>query len=383
MTLSDIYGPGCIFYPRAIEGFSDWLPSGSDVLDSLTGGQLAIAGDLPVVCSQGFDTPAARELMALGGVEPAPAQIHFGAGEALAALSRSRGGKIVMQHAWPRGALRGLEPWIALELIQYLNDKAKLGELVPAEHLPPRRIVGRAAYFAGADRALPVALKVVTGQSNGGGCGVMICRSNDDVADAARLFEKCDRIVVEQLLEIVRNPCLNFAVLRDGEVRYLGFADQDISREGKYRGNWMEENSPIPQAAIDIALEPVRRGAAMGYCGVAGVDLAFTPDGRILVLDLNFRLNGCTPMILLADSVRARTGGGVIHFRKLQGSVGADMLAEAIRPQVESGRVIPLNLFDPEAAGHAGKPGSMQALIVGMSRDEVRAAEAEIEAAIA
>ena len=59
------------------------------------------------------------------------------------------------------------------------------------------------------------------------------------------MFEKCEQIVVEEVLEIVRNPCLNFAVMPDGEVRYLGFADQDISPEGKYRGNWIELESAL------------------------------------------------------------------------------------------------------------------------------------------
>jgi hypothetical protein len=85
---------------------------------------------------------------------------------------------------------------------------------------------------------------------------------------AERLFQPCAQIVVEELLGIVRNPCLNFAVMSDGEVCYLGFADQDVTAAGKYRGNWIDRSSPIPQAAVDAAMEPVRRGAALGYRGV-------------------------------------------------------------------------------------------------------------------
>jgi hypothetical protein len=386
LTLSDIYGPGCFFFSRAIDGFCDWLPAGADVLDSLTGGQLTIAGDLPIICSQGFDTSAARELIALGGLELAPFQVQFGAGGALAALSRASGelgGKVVMQHAWPPGALDGAQPWMDLELLQYLNDKARLSELVPAGHVPARRVADRAVYFGRGDSELPAVLKVVTGQSNGGGCGVTVCRTAGDLSEAERLFGACDRIVVEELLEIVRNPCLNFAVMPGGEVRYLGFADQDISAEGKYRGNWIDFGLPIAKQAVDVALEPVRRGAAMGYRGVAGVDLAFASDGRILALDLNFRLNGCTTMILLADAVRESTGAGVILFSKLQGTVGAEALANALTPFVESGGIVPLSLFDPEAAGYRGKPGSAQVLVTGASREEVLAVEAGIEAAIA
>jgi hypothetical protein len=88
-------------------------------------------------------------------------------------------------------------------------------------------------------------------------------------------------------------------------------------------------------------------------------------------------------MILLADAVRESTGAGVIHFRKLQGTVGAEALANALTPFVESGGIVPLSLFDPEAAGYRGKPGSAQVLVTGASREEVLAVEAGIEAAIA
>ena len=56
LTMSDVYGPGHTFVPRAHDAASDWLPGGACFLDSLTGNQLAIAGDMPVVCSEGFNT---------------------------------------------------------------------------------------------------------------------------------------------------------------------------------------------------------------------------------------------------------------------------------------------------------------------------------------
>jgi hypothetical protein len=211
----------------------------------------------------------------------------------------------------------------------------------------------------------------------------MICRSSADLRQAEGLFSRCEQIVVEELLEIRRNPCLNLAVMTDGEVRYLGFADQDIGPDGKYRGNWMEAASPIPKGAIDVAMEPVRRASELGYCGVAGVDLAFTSDGALYVLDLNFRLNGCTPMILLADALKERGGADVMHFRKLQGRLGGDALAEALMPFVGAGRLVPLSLFDAVAAGYSGKPSSVQALTLGSSREEVLELEAEIGAVIA
>ncbi|HEY7005593.1 MAG TPA: hypothetical protein VH392_03840, partial [Sphingomicrobium sp.] len=383
LTLSDIYGPGLIFVARAHEQLNDWLPHDAETLDSLTGGQLTVAGTLPIVCSEGFNSAAAHELLALAGLEVGPSRIQFGAGEALDVIAEAAADPqrmLVFQHAYPGDPLEA-RCWIDPNLLHYLNNKAKLAELVPGEHVPPREVVDRVGYFARGRHSLPVVLKVVTDQSNGGGCGVAMCSTEEAVRRAARMFESCDEIVVEQVLEIDRNPCLNFAVMPDGEVRYLGFAEQDISPEGKYRGNWIEFGSAIPQSAVEVAIEPVRRAGAMGYRGVVGVDLAFTREDRVYVLDLNFRLNGCTAMILLAPALKER--GGVMHFRRIQGSVGGDALAQAFTRYVGDGRAVPLSLFDPPTAGYASRPASVQALFLGQSREEVLAMEAEIEVAVA
>ena len=386
VTLAEVYGPGRFLFPRALEGAIDWLPKEPYQLDSLTGAPLSVAGDLPVVCSTGFDTPAGAELMALAGVATAPNRIQFEAGQQLEALARALAAPgrqtAALSHAPPMGAIAPEQSWIDLGLLAELNNKANLAALTPPEHVPPREVVGRRDFFTGAEQRLPVVLKAATDQSSGGGYAVALCRTVEELASAEQLFADCDRIVVEQFLDIVRNPCLSFAVMPDGGVRYLGFADQDVTPEGKYRGNWLEVDSPLIEADIEAATEPVRRAAAMGYRGFAGVDIAITREGRTYVLDLNYRINACTAPLLLAPALRERTGVPVMHFRRLTCPAGAANLAKALRPYVVSGRIVPLNLFDPAAAGYFGKPGITQALILGDSRADILAVESEVDAAI-
>src|SRR4051812_26779207 len=103
-----------------------------------------------------------------------------------------------------------------------------------------------------------------------------------------------------------------------------------------------------------------------------------TPDNRTYVLDLNFRLNGCTAAILLAEAVAEHTGATIMHLRTLRTSAGAEELAKALQPYVATNRLVPLSLFDPGAAGYASKPASAQALVLGSSRDGVLEIETEM-----
>lgn len=379
LTMSDIYGPGLILFPRAHDAACDWLPNGPHMLDSLTGGQLAIAGDMPVVCSAGFKSRAGLELMALAGLEPAPHRIHYRAGEAFAALFAGDG-KLVVQHAFPDGVWPADRFWIDPALLRRLNNKARLGELVRAENIPARKVVDRADYFGSTPR-LPVVIKIVSDQSNGGGLGVAVCTTAAEWRAAAQIFANCDQVVVESFLDIARNPCLNFVVMPAGEVRYLGFADQDVTSGGKHRGNWMALGASLPESVIEVAAEPVRRAAGLGYRGIAGIDLALTRDRKTYVLDLNFRVNASTPAILLAPAIAEKRVDGVMHFRRIGGPRRAQDLATALTPHVEGGRIVPLNLFDAHGAGYPDVAASAQVLVVGDSREDVQRIEAELASA--
>jgi hypothetical protein len=352
-------------------------------LDSFTGGQLVIAADMPVVCSAGFTTSRARELIALAGLKQASMTVPFRAGEELAALSRvDPNAKLVFQHAFPSEAPEAARCWIDRKLLSWLNNKGNLAALAPAEHVPLRRVANRAEFFAASSPPLPAVLKVVTDQSSGGGFGIRICRNEAELQHARKAFRSCGRIVVERLLEIIRNPCLSFVVTPEGQSHFIGFADQDITVEGKHRGNWAELGSTLPDSVIKPALEVIRRAAALGYRGFAGVDVAVTRDERIYILDLNFRLNASTACVLLAPSLEERLGAASIHFSKIQGHGTANQLANALEPFVRSGHLVPLSLFDPLAAGYPVEAPFAQALIIGSSRSEVRSIERRVKASL-
>ena len=180
------------------------------------------------------------------------------------------------------------------------------------------------------------------------------------------------------MLDIVGNPCLNFAVISPQDVRYLGSADQVVSPEGQHQGNWIDLETPLSPAVVEPAMEVVRRGAAMGYRGFVGVDMAVTRDDHVYVLDLNFRLNASTAALLLAPAIQDRLGAHVSHVHKFQRSGSAEEFARLLEPWVRSGELVPLAFFDAEAAGHPGQPTIVQAMIVNTSRAAVLETESRL-----
>jgi hypothetical protein len=384
LAFDEVYGPGRVYAPRAHPETSRWITRDPALLDWLTGNQLCVAGLMPVVCSAGAVTPRAWELLAEGGVaRPSAPLIYKGEKQAFeVARAAVAKGKLVVQHAYPAGVVDEAAQWVTPQLLARLNNKANLPDMVPAGHVPPRTVYARARVFGGITPRLPVVFKAATDHSTGGGVAVAVCRTAQDVSDAAGRFESVTQVVVEDYLPIARNVCVHFAVLPGGQSVYLGFADQDITDGGKYRGNWIELGSVLPQRAVDVALDVVRRGAAMGYRGFVGIDIALLEGDeegrRAQVIDLNFRVNGSTAAALLAPAILSARGKATLHLRTFLGQNGFAAMISAARAATKSGKIIPLSAFDPEAAGHAGVPPRLVALVRAESRHDALGIETDL-----
>ncbi len=384
LTMAEVYGPDHVYAPRAHPKTCDWIVRDPALLDALTGNQLPIAGDMVVVCSTGVTTPPGLELLAEAGLQPA-ASTHTYCGEQHAFEITTRfaecGKKVVVQHIYPDGVLNDSALWIDPRLLAYLNNKANLAELVPAAHLASRCVVTPETFFGcGAAQPLPIVLKVATDLSTGGGFDIAVCRNIDDLAAARERFAACERLVVESFQSILRNLCLHYAVMPDGTTRYLGFADQDIHANGRYRGNWISLGSTLPSEVIDVGLAIVTRGAVPGYRGFVGVDIAQTEEAHWVVLDLNFRVNGSTTAALLAPAIQRVVGPCCLHLRGFACDAGFMPLLAATRSALRSGRLIPIGMFDAAAAGHPGRPSRLSALTVADSPAGAHRVEVELAA---
>lgn len=384
LNLLEVWGANHFYAPRAHPQTSDWISRDAAVLDAITCNQLPIAGEMPVICSAGGMTPAGLELLAEAGLQPANwAQAYRDAKHAIemAVCFAKRGAKVIVQHIYPEAVLPDRALWVEPWVLSYLNNKASLPELVPAANVAARSVVAGHAFFGnGVAAQVPMVLKVATNLSTGGGASVAICRTIKDLAAARRRFADCEWLVVEPYQRIRRNVCLHYVVLADGSVRYLGFADQDVDSHGRYRGNWIWPGSTLPAEPIDVCLGIVARGASLGYRGFAGIDVVENQEGRWIVLDLNFRVNGSTAAVLLAPAIHQALGQCCLHLRGFVCEAGFKQLVAAARSALRSGTLIPVGVFDATAAGHAGQPSRLSALVVAESQASNQRSEDELGA---
>ncbi len=379
VSLAEAFGPGVAYVRQPALSAARWLPKEPGVVTFLSGGQSALAGRMPVVSNAATVTPDAMACLKDAGF-PLDSEFHPYAtlAEYGAILRRlaAAGFRLALQtphepdEADPRWCL--VDPDVQRDL----NDKGRLRAYVPEARTPPRTVLppgDAACAAAGAFSARgKVVLKAANRFPSGAGETVRVCTSSADVARA--LVEMADEpaVVVEEFLEIERSACVHALVHADGTVGILGVAEQVCDAEGRYRGNWIDRRSDAlarPDVLTTVRAT-VERAARSGYRGFAGIDVAFLADGDWRVLDLNFRVNGSTPAILLRASIEAGVTPRAIRARSWRGNSDFAHLLVAVRAAMDRRALIPLAFYDPLSSPDGGSP-RVGGLLLGDSRESV------------
>jgi hypothetical protein len=216
----------------------------------------------------------------------------------------------------------------------------------------------------------PVVLKASTDKPSGGGHGVWICRTSEEVDAARTALAGEERVVIEEFLDIDRTVCIHGVVYSDGSTALLGAAEE-IVRNGRWLGNWHDvQADDVPKPVRAQVHDIIAKAAAAGYCGIAGIDVARLSDGTWRVLDLNFRVNGSTAGAWLRASIEATRGSRVMQGRGWACRAGFEALVRLVGDAVRRGTLVPFGLYDP-AACDAGGLARVAGLVLGESREAI------------
>ena len=271
---------------------------------------------------------------------------------------------------------------LSVALYGFLNNKARLGEFVPPQHVPNRRVIPAEGIAAMRNRPpeRPVFLKAAVEGASGGGKDLRYCTDASDWERAIDWFRSQQQhlagLIVEDAISVASTWCLSFAVLPDSSL-YLGAAEQIFSAIGIQKGSRIDPSNPPPGEAVALGRAIAEKARARGYRGVCGFDVGADSAGRIFVFDLNFRMNGSTPQVLMHSGTAVRNGYRVSQSfaSPFAGSV-TEGLAR-LQPYVREGRLIPLRIFDGALAQGPDALSFVSGLV--LAEDSIRAAELESE----
>jgi hypothetical protein len=380
-TLMDLYGPGHVYDPVPPAAASDWLRSDPSMLGLGIARKLPISGDLPMICPAAAATEAGLSLLEDVGLRRPQQLVVYDSEEtyrqAVDDLVR-RGTTMVFQHAQPPEAVPASAWWIAPELLAHLNNKGNLAKLAPEGNIPRRDTVPVAELRPDhpSVEQYPGFLKAVTDLSTGGGVAVRAYGSPAEFNEALEAFQGCETVIVEGAIEFERTFCVQFAALPDGATAYLGAAEQ-ICDSNSYAGSWLDAAAEDDPGFVEVGTAIMDIAGAMGYRGIAGFDMGRDPTGRVVVFDLNFRINGSTTPLLLEDSVAAVRGMPIMRSSRYIGGGSFEDLLDAARRASDEGWFLPFatRAQDPK---YPGSRPSIAGMIIGDTRESIMAHDAEL-----
>ncbi len=181
----------------------------------------------------------------------------------------------------------------------------------------------------------PVLLKA---ESGGGGRGMRVARSDEDIAAAyndaqaeARAAFADDRLYLERLIEGGRHVEIQIMADRYGNVVHLGERDCSIQRNHQK----LIEESPSPVLSADERERTLEAAAAaashIGYVGAGTMEFLLDRDGVLRFMEMNTRLQ--------------------VEHCVSEERTGIDLVAEQIR--VAAGHRLSLRQPDITFTGHA------------------------------
>jgi hypothetical protein len=177
-----------------------------------------------------------------------------------------------------------------------------------------------------------------------GSLGIFVIKDDSDVAEFEAFVAETGNpeVVTTEFVSITRNLACHFFVHPDGTVTWFGYSENLPVTEVKTRAMSMSDPASSPPRYSDVgeikwssdstfvfdlqadmqallspyALDTARYMLSQGFWGFAGIDVLFDKFDKGYVVDVNPRVTGSMPALLVSCQVKQKYGFTVGKFRK-------------------------------------------------------------------
>ncbi|OMP66642.1 hypothetical protein BTO28_11405 [Domibacillus epiphyticus] len=371
-SVQDIYGKDFVYnpklYARDYQHFADdWLS-----LEALTGRELSVLGNMPIVCHEAAVTEAALDLFQKAGLQvPSVRYTYRNDLEYIQLLHklRKQNKKIIFQYPHPVEEVPSDQYWVEPDVLAYVSDKRNIPELVPPENVPDRKMMSLDQILK-EKPALPIILKTGDGRPTSGGCGVLLIEKEEQLYEIGESFGDLSNIIVEEYIPYDQNFGFHYVADKTGEIRFLGKSEQIINEDSCFRGSWISKDEDNMSHIIEAGYRVMKKIAEKGYVGMAGFDVLIRGD-RFYFIDLNIRFNASTSGLMLYDDLQKKEGKEIVRLCNLEWQDDFQDLVPILEKYVMDRQFVPLSVLDAGYFEGENRASKVIGLVTGHSREEV------------
>ncbi|WP_436498056.1 hypothetical protein [Actinokineospora sp. HUAS TT18] len=381
-TLTDIYGPDIAVCARPAQEATVPAARHRATRDALTARPLPVAADTPIICSAGGTDPTLLAELRDGGLPVGTDPREFRTETEFTtrvAEALSDGLRLSMEYPQPTTLCPDERSLKSAELVGYLNNKASISTFVDPRFQARRAIVTTDELPDAAPAEKSWVLKAATNAAHGASLDVYLHHAGDPIALPA-FTDILTEVVVEEYLHIHRNWGIQLHIAADATARLLAVTDQRVDAAGIYTGGRFGTVEPLPADLLTECLAIAQRAADVGYRGMCSLDCAQTRDGRLVMLDLNFRITSGSIPLLALRTIRPDALDRPAESLKITTTAPIADLLTALRPAIRSGGLIVTGGHDTRRTDNPIPESIVHLLVFGDDPDDVTARRAALEA---
>jgi hypothetical protein len=153
-------------------------------------------------------------------------------------------------------------------------------------------------------------------------------------------------VVSEFIQNIVQNYCVQFYVSKAGDIRLIGTTNQLVTSEGNYLGGTIHYRETDMNRFSKMIAAIGKYAHQQKYFGVMGFDVLEDKDGQMYVINVNFRVNGSTPLCLQRH-ILLGLGKEVAKYSSNYRFIGSfESILITLKPELDSKDLIILSALE-------------------------------------
>jgi len=333
-------------------------------LDMITGLHLTLPHQSAAICSTGSSADKSLRLLSRCGLKTPSDLREFRSGAQAMQLAREaadRGEVLEFQFPPHDPQLREARARVSPDLLARLNNKTVLESLIAPEYLPRRQVATPAEVRRIVQQDRRPAVVKPAGVEVYSGIAIFTRRLQDRLNRSLfnQLEQVSDRWIVEEEVPFRTIWGLQFGVTESGSVQYFGASVHLPQPTSTWVGCVMDDDDQPPAELIEALTVGVRKASALGYRGYCAFDAGISRDGRLRVIDPNFRVSGATASVLHRSSLLGQHPCAMTTFFSLAPGLDAEPI---LAPFIDRGQFVAFMHHDPAETDN----GPLPATIVGM-----------------
>jgi hypothetical protein len=154
-----------------------------------------------------------------------------------------------------------------------------------------------------------------------GSKGIFIIRNDQDDAEFQEFLKASGNptYVVTELVDIHRNVAAHFFIHPSGEVTFFGSNENHKRPDGSWSMDSylnMQDQEVLQEMQLPYVKDVVQYCLSLGFWGHCGVDVLFDINGKGYLVDVNPRVTGSCPSLMVAQLLKDKYGFEKGLFRR-------------------------------------------------------------------